>query len=172
MNSTPEPPNGAPQEPEPTPPVVQPEPVTPPQSFTPPQPVMPPEGAVPPPGSEPPQGPPIPPQYAHYTPPMWTDQPPQPRRGLGFGAWLGIGIAIGLGAQIIALVLMFATVDLVQPLGLLGLLWPFILVAVIAGVLMFFPKTRGAATGILIMCAAAWLLVIGPCIALLGGLGG
>lgn len=107
-----------------------------------------------------------------YAPAGW--QPPvPPRRGLSFGAGLGFGLGIGVIAHGLAIVLMFASAGLVQngPSGPLLFLWPFLLVAFVAVVMMFFTKTRSFATGILIIAATLWLLIIGPCIALLTGRG-
>lgn len=157
---------------------------------TPDQPVPPPEEphdprqgpAVPP---VPPQGPAIPPtppqqpgQWQQpwqpppgYVPGAWTP-PPTERKGLSFGAGLGIGIAIGAVAHLIGIFAMFASLDAVNSdAGLLMLLWPFVLIMLAAAVMMFFRVTRSYATGILIVAAALWLVIIGPCIALLGGFG-
>lgn len=129
----------------------------------------PPAGPPPPPGPPqgPPTGPPLPPG-----PPTWPPTPgpagEPPRKGLSFGAGLGIGLAIGLVAHILGIVAMFAIANLTGgDGGPMMWLWPFILIALTAGVLMFFPKTRSFATGILIIAASLWLLVIGPCIVLL-----
>lgn len=107
-----------------------------------------------------------------YAPGSWQGPPVPPRKGLSFGAGLGIGIAIGVVAHIIGVVAMFATASAASGSGgPIVWLWPFILIAIAAIVMMFFPKTRSFATGILIIAASMWLLVIGPCIAILSGLG-
>lgn len=105
-------------------------------------------------------------------PGAWT--PPEPaRRGLSFGAGLGIGTAIGVVAHGIGVAAMFAFLEAFDGAGgLLGFLWPFLLIAVTAGVMMFFAPTRSFATGILIVAAGMWLVIIGPCIALVTSLGG
>lgn len=102
----------------------------------------------------------------------WT--PPEPaRRGLSFGAGLGIGTAIGVVAHGIGVAAMFAFLEALGGAGgLLGFLWPFLLIAAAAGVMMFFAPTRSFATGILIIAAAMWLVIIGPCIALVASLSG
>nr|BFF10112.1 hypothetical protein GCM10025699_14150 [Microbacterium flavescens] len=64
--------------------------------------------------------------------------------------------------------LFFLTTGIVTSIW--GLLWPFILVPVLAGLLMFSQRWRRFATGVLIVSAATWLIVIGPCLGLLGGL--
>ncbi|MGB3374876.1 MAG: hypothetical protein WBA87_07035, partial [Microbacterium sp.] len=104
-----------------------------------------------------------------YAPGAWT--PPAPaRKGLSFGAGLGIGIAIGVVAHVLGVVAMFASLSVVNgDGGVLVLLWPFLLIAIAAIVMMFFRPTRSFATGILIIAAAMWLVIIGPCIAILGG---
>lgn len=104
-----------------------------------------------------------------YVPGAWP--PPAPARtGLSFGAGLGIGIAIGVVAHIIGIVLMFASIGVSSgDGGPLVLLWPFLLIALAAAVMMFFTATRSFATGILLIAAAMWLVIIGPCIAILGG---
>jgi hypothetical protein len=72
---------------------------------------------------------------------------------------------------VIGIVAMFASVNVVNSGGgILVLLWPFLLIAVAAIVMMFFRATRPYATGVLIIAAAMWLVIIGPCIVLLGGL--
>ena len=48
-----------------------------------------------------------------------------------------------------------------------GALWPFILVTIGAALLMLSKRWRRFATGVLIVAAAPWIVVIGPCIALL-----
>lgn len=104
-----------------------------------------------------------------YAPGAWT--PPVPaRKGLSFGAGLGIGIAIGIVAHVLGVVAMFASAGAAGGAGgILVMLWPFLLIAVAAGVMMFFRATRSYATGTLIIAAAMWLVIIGPCIVLLGG---
>jgi hypothetical protein len=104
-----------------------------------------------------------------YAPGPWM--PPAPaRKGLSFGAGLGIGIAIGVVAHILGIIAMFASANVLNGSGgILALLWPFLLIAVAAIVMMFFRPTRSYATGILIIAAAMWLVIIGPCIVLLGG---
>ena len=65
----------------------------------------------------------------------------------------------------LAVVLFFLTAGLIT--GFFGALWPFILVTVGAALLMISKRWRRFATGVLIVSAAAWIVVIGPCIALL-----
>ena len=48
----------------------------------------------------------------------------------------------------------------------IGFFIPFMVIAVGAIVMMFFPQTRKLATGMLIIVAAAWLIVLGPCLGL------
>jgi hypothetical protein len=78
---------------------------------------------------------------------------------------VGAGVATGCGLQVLALILFWLTAGLIGTF--FGLLWPFILITVAAGALMFSHRWRRFATGALIVCAATWIVVIGPCIALL-----
>lgn len=122
-----------------------------------------------------------PPGYGAPQPGYGAPQPPYGappvRKSLSFGAWVWIGIAIGIGAHVIGAFLMLTTLSSIGSvqgpnsvvLSMLILLWPFIAIAVIAGLMMINPRSRGCATGILIVSAALWLIVIGPCIGLISG---
>jgi hypothetical protein len=79
-------------------------------------------------------------------------------------------VGIGCGAYVLGGVLAFATISVIG--NIFGLLWPFVIIAIVAVALMFSPRTRPYGTGILIVTAAAWIIVLGPCVALLGGFGG
>lgn len=83
---------------------------------------------------------------------------------------VGPGVATGCGLQMLAVLLFFLTAGVVPTV--FGALWPFILFTVAAALLMISKKWRRFATGALIVSAATWIVVIGPCIALLNGLGG
>ncbi|MFC7788789.1 hypothetical protein ACU045_07370 [Microbacterium sp. MAHUQ-60] len=194
MDSTPDQPVTPPEEPGDDAADVA-EPVVPPESATPPEGATPPGIAPvaadawppppPPPSGHPPieQAPvnpyaavPLPPgQWQQgpgspgYGPGPWM--PPAPtRKGLSFGAGLGIGIAIGIVAHVLGIVAMFAVLSTMNgDAGIIGLVWPFLLIAIAAVVMMFFRATRPYATGVLIIAAAMWLVIIGPCIMLLGG---
>ena len=83
---------------------------------------------------------------------------------------VGAGVATGCGLQVLAFILFFLTAGLM--LNAFGALWPFILVTVGSALLMLSHRWRRFATGALIVCAATWIIVIGPCIALLGGFAG
>lgn len=130
-----------------------------------------------PPAGEPPAGPPSPaPPLAgppYPTPPHpgapgispeppGYGQPPGPRR-LSFGAGVGIGTGIGCGAYVLGGLLAIALIST----GLVGFLAPFVIIAIVGVALMFSARTRPIGTGILIITAAAWILVLGPCVALL-----
>lgn len=106
---------------------------------------------------EPPAEAPVPPPYDASAP---------PRTGLSMGAGIGVGVGIGCGAHIIAILLMFATLTLAFSAGstIFALVWPFVLVALVAIAMLFFQKTRGVAIGMLIVAAAAWIVVLGPCL--------
>lgn len=129
-------------------------------------PVEPPESRAVPPVPPSPYGPP---GYAQYAPPAapnaFAGAPgavPQARDGR---PGVGPGVATGCGLQVLAVVLFFLTAGLIT--GIFGALWPFILVTVGAALLMISKRWRRFATGVLIVSAAAWIVVIGPCIALL-----
>ena len=82
-----------------------------------------------------------------------------------------IAFGIGCGAHVVAGVLMLATLFIgsnLQGPAFLGITWPFLLVALAAIVMLFFKKTRGIAIGILIVAAAAWIVVLGPCLGMVG----
>lgn len=120
-----------------------------------------------PPSPTPPQGPPYPtppyPGAPGISPePAGYAQPAEPRR-LSFGAGVGIGTGIGCGAYVLAGLLAIALISV----GLIGFLAPFVIIAVVGVALMFSARTRPIGTGILIVTAAAWILVLGPCVALL-----
>jgi hypothetical protein len=78
---------------------------------------------------------------------------------------VGPGIATGCGLQVLAFVLFSLTAGVIGTF--FGLVWPFVLVTVASAGLMFSRRWRRFATGALIVCAATWIIVIGPCIALL-----
>lgn len=136
-----------------------------------PQPVPPASGPQLPPAGGPPAG--SPPAGPWPQPGFPQDPYAAPRKGMSFGAGLGIGLAIGFGANLVAGILMVISLGLpMMQVGPIGILWPFLLAALVPLVMMFFAKTRSFATGMLIMCAAVWLIVIGPCILLIRGFGG
>lgn len=156
------------------------DPTPPPQDGSPPLPPVPPPvgGPAGPPYPTPPQaGPPYPtpPQAGppYPTPPYpgahgISPEPPgyaQPAgpRPRSFGAGVGIGTGIGCGAYVLAGLLAIALISV----GLIGFLIPFVIIAVVGIALMFSPRTRPIGTGILIVTAAAWILVLGPCVALI-----
>lgn len=101
-------------------------------------------------------------------------QKPGAEMPLGFGAGIGIGTGTGINvlAHGLGFFLMILTVNDItdgDP-GLLAYLWPYLTIGVVGIVMMFFAKTRSIGTGILIVSAALWLIIIGPCVALLTGL--
>ncbi|MFF2495503.1 hypothetical protein [Agromyces sp. NPDC058064] len=167
---------------EPTPdeaaPAVPPAPPGPPTPPTPdeaPPPV--PAAAETPPAVPPP--PPVPqgPVASPYGPPAYgaPGTPGDPaagseRPGLSTGAGIGIGVGIGCGAHVVAFILLLATLMLGGMFGstLIGIIWPFVVVAVVAIVMLFWKRTRGIAIGMLIVAAAAWIVVLGPCLGIMG----
>ncbi|KJL46627.1 hypothetical protein RS84_03267 [Microbacterium hydrocarbonoxydans] len=176
------PPDGTPEESEP---VSPPEPVIPP-APAPPQPYnQPPQygqapqyaqapqyGQTPP--AQPPQygqpgQPGQPPQYGQPgQPPYGYAYPPSPQRsGMGDGAKIGIGSGIGCVSYIVALVLFMGTMSALSQAGGAAY-FVFFGIPLLVGVgLLFARKTRGFGVGILIISAAAWLVVLGPCAGLL-----
>ena len=77
---------------------------------------------------------------------------------------MGAGAGIGCGAHVLAL---FVAMGLLSVGGVTGFLVPFVLIAVAAIVMMFFTKTRRFATGVLIIVAAVWIIVLGPCLGMM-----
>lgn len=141
-----------------------------------------PPAAVVPPAPPPGAGfpPPVPPApYPAAMPPgMYPAAPPGPEQGPPprKRPSLGAGVGIGFAALFVAvLLLIFGSpvvgwlYELGWDIGIFGFLWPFILIVVVGVVLMFSQKWRRFATGYLIVTAAFWLIVLGPCIALLSG---
>lgn len=107
-------------------------------------------------------------QPAPDAPPAVAYPPGPPAAPEGSRPGVGAGVATGCGLQVLAFVLFFVTAGLA--LGVFGALWPFILVTVGSALLMLSQRWRRFATGALIVCVATWIIVIGPCIALLNGL--
>jgi hypothetical protein len=151
--------------PRPGEPSAAPPPGPPASPYTPP-PIPPgPLSAVPAPYGVPPPDSPAPPPGSYD---VWPpDEPSATPRSARPG--VGAGVATGCGLQVLAVILFFATSALM--FNFLGALWPFILVTVGSALLMLSPRWRRFATGALIVCAATWIIAIGPCIALLGGFG-
>ena len=81
------------------------------------------------------------------------------------GPGVGVGIATGVGLQFLGLIA-FQSTALAIPYPLLKL-WPFILITVLAVVLLFSKRWRPFAAGVIIVAAATWIVVIGPCYELL-----
>ncbi|PZU31283.1 MAG: hypothetical protein DI577_05745 [Microbacterium sp.] len=61
----------------------------------------------------------------------------------------------------------FLALGVLASAGLWGFFIPFVLIAIVATVGMFFPRTRPSSTGVLIIVAAAWIVVLGPCLAII-----
>jgi hypothetical protein len=120
---------------------------------------------VPPPYS-PSQPPPGPPAAAPGAYDVWpADEASAAPKGVRPG--LGAGLATGCGLQVLAVILFFVTAGIA--LGFFGALWPFILVTVGSALLMLSKRWRRFATGALIISAAAWITIIGPCVLILNG---
>jgi hypothetical protein len=80
---------------------------------------------------------------------------------------VGAGVGFGCLAHVIGVPVMLGS--LASAMGIWGALWPFYLIAIAATVGMFFDATRRVSTGVLIVSAASWLVLLGPCVALVGG---
>ncbi len=134
-------------------------------------PVLPPSAGFPPPVPPAPAPAPVPPALYPAAPPGPAQGPPVRRRP-SLGAGVGIGFA-ALFAGV--LLLLFGSpvlgwlYQVGWDVGIWGFLWPFILIVTVGVVLMFSQKWRRFATGYLIVAAAFWLIVLGPCIALISG---
>lgn len=188
-NSTPEPPDdedaAGPDAQPPAPgPTLPPDP-GPPLPPDPGPPVPPPGYGAPPPGSVglPPQGygmPPgsgLPPQAGQPTgygpPPPGYGVPPTPP-----GPGIGLGTLAGVGLFILGVVLFFATGRMMPATdgsvfgGAAFILpfWPFFVIPLLTALLYFLPAWRRFATGVLIIFAAMWIVLVGPCIVLIGGM--
>jgi len=68
-------------------------------------------------------------------------------------------------AYFVGLILVMGTISAI-PYPLLKV-WPFILITVLAALLLLSKRWRRFATGMLIVSAALWVVVIGPCYPLL-----
>lgn len=147
-----------------------------PEQFTPGQP-QPHEHGGPAPSSMPPElpgiptspgaPPPPPQQYDERGNPVPPGTPTRPPRQAG-KIWGGVGI--GCGGYVLLFVLMFPLlgVGIINGFGGMSLLF---LVPVIVGIcLMFGEKPRSWGIGLLIAAAVFWILLFGPCIALMSGL--
>jgi len=170
VNSTPEQPAPGPEDERPAVPPVPPVPPTPP---------LPPaaQGAQAAPGyGQPPQAPQpaAPPAYAQQpAPPGWAPAPaPAPRLwGWSFGAWVAVGIALGIVLPValffVANAIDAALNDYSSGIALGYALIAMVVVAVAGIVCMFFARTRGLGTGLLISVAATPIIVFGVCVAVL-----
>ncbi len=159
MNSTPENPDDGTPDPEPIEPAGPPvEPVEPPV-----EPIAPPPapGPVASPYSPPPQA-----GEPTAAPPTAFPPGPAPEPAkTGPGVWAGVGT--GCGLQILGVLIFLALIG--TGTSLFGWLWPFIAIPAAAAVLLIFKNLRRFATGILIVSAAMWIIVLGPCLALMTG---
>ncbi|KRC61077.1 hypothetical protein ASE14_09035 [Agromyces sp. Root81] len=77
---------------------------------------------------------------------------------------IGLGAVTGCGAYLLAVVIGLALLTISN---VIGFFIPSVVVVVAAVALMFFPKWRRFATGILIVSAAMWIIVLGPCLGML-----
>ena len=193
MNSTPDQPGpapdpqGPPSGAEPAPPSpAQAGPASPPPGAFPP----PPPGAFPPPGPAsaapphqtpsgyPPQQPPsgYPPAYGQPPAYGYVRPTPPPRLfGWPFGAWIGIGLGLGILIPVAVFFLANAVEQAVTGYStgaaITYALIAFAVVAVAGIVCMFWAQTRGLGTGLLISIAAAPIVIFGVCVAIISGFG-
>ena len=98
-----------------------------------------------------------------------ASRPPTPQPSGSGGAGVGVGVALGCVVHIIGFVAMIGSV--LSAMGIWGALWPFYVIGVAAIVGMFFPASRRVSTGVLIVSAATWIILLGPCVASLGRFG-
>lgn len=92
---------------------------------------------------------------------------PAPRTGPG----IGTGIGLGCGAHVLGVLFMLGALGAMLPFGgMFGILWPFVLIAVVSLGLLIPERTRRVGAGMTIIAAATWIVLIGPCLAILGGL--
>jgi hypothetical protein len=73
---------------------------------------------------------------------------------------------VGCGSLLLALILFFSLTSLGTAISIGALVLPLVLGAV----LLIWRKTRGIGVGVLIISAAAWIVVIGPCLGMFNGL--
>ncbi|OZB84840.1 MAG: hypothetical protein B7X32_05755 [Microbacterium sp. 13-71-7] len=73
---------------------------------------------------------------------------------------------MGCGSLLLALILFFSLTSLGTAISIGALVLPLVLGAV----LLIWRKTRGIGVGVLIISAAAWIVVIGPCLGMFNGL--
>ncbi|REJ07818.1 hypothetical protein DY023_02300 [Microbacterium bovistercoris] len=99
-----------------------------------------------------------------------SDAPRPPEKS---GPGIGAGVGIGCGAHVLGFLLFMATGSLLPyTWGAVKFVWPFVLVLILSVALLIVPRTRRIGAGMTIVAAAAWIIVIGPCIGLIGGFGG
>ena len=123
--------------------------------------------AEPPPEGYLPAYPPIPPAPPEQAPQGQSPFDAQPPEEKDSRPGVGPGVATGCGLQVLAVILFFLTAGLIPTF--FGALWPFILFTIGAALLMLSKRWRRFATGVLIVAAASWIVVIGPCIAIING---
>ncbi|MBO3663397.1 hypothetical protein [Microbacterium stercoris] len=194
MNSTPDQPapapdpQGPPSGAEPAPPLPPaPGPASPPPGAYPPPPgSFPPPAGGPgsatappqPPSGYPPQQPPSGYQPAYGQPPAYgyvRPTPPPRLFGWPFGAWIGIGLGLGILIPVAVFFLANAVEQAVNGYStgaaITYALIAFAVVAIAGIVCMFWAQTRGLGTGLLISIAAAPIVIFGVCVAIISGFG-
>lgn len=126
-----------------------------------------PQGYAPPPGYASPQG------HAPMPTPPSAGGTRAGRDGKRPAVWMGI--LAGIGLQIVDVVLMFMLLAVASSItvegdwGIVIMLLPFIVVLVGSALLMISWYWRRFALGVLIVSAAVWIILIGPCLGLLMG---
>ncbi|MGB4136230.1 MAG: hypothetical protein WA971_06690 [Microbacterium sp.] len=89
--------------------------------------------------------------------------PPLPQKGPG--TWAGVGI--GCGLHVLGVLVMIVAMNLASGgATVLSWIWPFILILIASVLTMFSAQHRRLGAGMLIVSAAAWLVLIGPCVLL------
>lgn len=91
-----------------------------------------------------------------------TPEPSDPGRS---GPGTGVGVAIGCVSVIVGVLLFLGSLGAGY-----GALWPFVLLTVVSVIVAALPRARRVGVGMLIVSVAMWIIVIGPCFAILNGL--
>ncbi|WP_084344614.1 hypothetical protein [Microbacterium resistens] len=64
---------------------------------------------------------------------------------------------------------MMATLSAAAWMGLFAMVWPYVLILLVSALLLIRTSTRPYGVGALIVAAASWIILIGPCLLLFSG---
>lgn len=96
-------------------------------------------------------------------PSAWQGPPAQEAKTSLFSSRLAWGILVGGLAHAAGFGLMMLTAGMSGAgTSLAGVLWPYLVIAVVAVALTVWPRTRAFGVGMLVACVAAWLIMIVP----------